>query len=149
MSESLNETELEEQHQVFLLQMAGMAVVAAATPALVYAAPLHDKIPYHTSALSGEEWVQELINDHPEHIHCELGVHKDIFKALIANLRNIGHSHSQYVMIEEQLSIFFYKCITGLSIWHVGQHFQHFNDTISQYEYFWHIIRLQLIIIFP
>jgi hypothetical protein len=70
MSDSSSEGELEEQHQVFLLQMAGMAIVAAA---LVYTVPLYNKTPYHTSVLSGEECVKELINGHPEHIHCELG----------------------------------------------------------------------------
>jgi hypothetical protein len=138
MSDSSSEGELEEQHQVFLLQMAGMAIVAAATAALVYAAPLYDKTPYHTSALSGEEWVKELINGHPERIRCELGVHKHVFQALIAYLKNIGHSHSRYVTTKEQLSIFLYKCVTGLSVWHVGEHFQCSNDTISQYIFLAH-----------
>ena len=95
-----------------------------------------------TSALSSEEWVQELINGHLECIRCELEVHKHIFKALIAYLRNIYHSYSWYVTIKEQLFIFLYKCITGLSIRHIGEHFQCSNDTIFQYEYFWHIMRL-------
>jgi hypothetical protein len=136
MSDSSSEAE--EQRQVFLLQMAGMAIVAAATAALVYAAPLYNKTPYHTSALSGEEWVQELINGHPECIRCELGVHKHVFQALIAYLKNVGHSNSQYVTIEEQLSIFLYKCVTGLSIRHVGKHFQRSNNTISWYVFLAH-----------
>ena len=49
MSESLNKVKLEEQYQVFLLQMAGMAIVVASTAALVYAAPPYDKTLYHTS----------------------------------------------------------------------------------------------------
>ena len=138
MSDSSSEGELEEQHQVFLLQMAGMAIVAAATAALVYAAPLYDKTPYHTSALSGEEWVKELINGHPERIRCELGVHKHVFQALIAYLKNIGHSHLRYVTIEEQLFIFLYKCVTGLSVRHVGERFQRSNDTISRYVFLAH-----------
>ena len=135
MPDLLSEAEFEEQHKVFLLQLAGMAVVAAATAAIIYAAPLYDKTPYHTSALSGEAWVQELINGHPEPIRCELGVHKHVFHALIAYLKNIGHTHSRYVTIEEQLSIFLYKCVTRLSIWHVGEHFQRSNDTIFQYVF--------------
>ena len=46
MSDSSSEAD--EQRQVFLLQMAGAAIVAAA--AVVYAAPLYDKTLYHTSA---------------------------------------------------------------------------------------------------
>jgi hypothetical protein len=100
--------------------------------AITFATPLYAKTPYHTSALSGENWVLELINGHPECIHCELEVHKHTFRALVAYLENIGHTHSQIVTLEEQLAIFLYKCITGLSVQHVGEWFQHFNDIISQ-----------------
>ncbi|KAF8576022.1 hypothetical protein K439DRAFT_1397684 [Ramaria rubella] len=33
---------------------------------LLYATPLYNKTPYHTSALSGYAWVQELIHGHPK-----------------------------------------------------------------------------------
>jgi hypothetical protein len=118
--------------------MAGAAIVAAAAAAMIYAAPLYDKTPYHTSALSGEDWVRELINGHPGRIRCELGVHKHIFQALISYLENIGHTHSRYVTLEEQLSIFLYKCVTGLSVRHVGERFQRSNDTISRYVFLAH-----------
>jgi hypothetical protein len=39
---------MDEQRHVFLLQIAGMAVAAAA---VIYAAPLYDQTPYHNSAL--------------------------------------------------------------------------------------------------
>ena len=41
---------------------------------------------YHTSALTGEAWVMELLSGHPEHIQTELGVHLHVFVALIAEL---------------------------------------------------------------
>ena len=110
-----------------------MAITALAAAALVYASPLYDKTPYHTSALSGEAWVLELINGHPERIRCELGVHLHVFRALIAYLQNIGHSNSRNVTLEEQLAIFLYKCVTGLSVRHVGERFQRANETICQY----------------
>ena len=138
MSDSGSSTEEEERQQTFLLQMAGMAIAAAAAAAVVYATPLYDKMPYHTSALSGKAWVRELIDGHPERIRCELGVHKHIFKALIAYLINIGHTHSRHVTLEEQLAIFLYKCVTGLSIRHVGERFQRSNDTISLYVFLVH-----------
>jgi hypothetical protein len=34
----------------------------------------YNKIPYHTSALSGAAWVLELINGHPDRIYHELGM---------------------------------------------------------------------------
>jgi hypothetical protein len=36
-------------------------------------------------------------------------------------------------MLEEQLAIFLYACVTGLSVRHLGEHFQRSNDTISKY----------------
>ena len=53
---------------------------------------LYVKQPYHTSILSGEGWVQELLNGHPKHIQCELGVTKDDFSQLIHELQTMGHT---------------------------------------------------------
>lgn len=88
--------------------------------------------PYHTSALSGEAWVLELMTGHPERIRCELGVSIDVFHALVTHLREIGIDRSKYVSIEEQLSIFLYMVVTGLTIRHVGERFQRSNETISK-----------------
>ena len=90
------------------------------------------KEPYHTSILSGEGWVQELLEGHPKRIRHELGVSKDVFLALIGELREMGHSDSRYVTLEEQLAIFLYSCVTGLTVVHVGERFQHSNETISR-----------------
>ncbi|KAF8876768.1 hypothetical protein BD779DRAFT_1412298, partial [Infundibulicybe gibba] len=62
--------------------------------------------PYHTSALTGEDWVIELLCGHPDHIHTSLGVSHHVFSTLITELRNAGHTNSQYVSLEEQLAIF-------------------------------------------
>jgi hypothetical protein len=74
-----------------------------------------DPIPYHTSALSGHHWLLELITGHPERIHCELGVYKEVFLQLIHELRTMGHCDSKNVMLEEQVAIFLYTCVTGLT----------------------------------
>ena len=105
----------------------------AAHAIVEYATPLYDKIPYHTSALSGEAWVLELLTGHPKRIRCELAVHKHIFNALIEELGTMGLKSSRNVTSEEKLSIFLYKCVTSLSVEHVGERFQHSNDTISGY----------------
>jgi hypothetical protein len=90
------------------------------------------KEPYHTSILSGYAWVQELLNGHPERIRTELGVHKEVFLALVEELRLMGHGDTRYVTLEEQLAIFLYMSVTGLSIRHTGERFQHANGTISK-----------------
>ena len=97
-----------------------------------HSGPYYDKIPYHTSALSGHAWVQELLSGHPERIRCELGVHVDIFDKLIRTLLKLGYADSKYVTLQEQLSIFLYTCVTGLTIYHVGERFQRPGSTISK-----------------
>lgn len=88
---------------------------------------------YHTLALTGHAWVLELLTGHPDRIQCELGVRHHVFHLLIDKLRELGHSDSRYVTLEEQLAIFLYSCVTGLSTHHVGERFQRTTDTISRY----------------
>jgi hypothetical protein len=107
------------------------AILAAAASVLQSLYP-KDPIPYHTSILTGEAWVSELINGHPERIHCELGVHLHVFQSLLSELRDMGYRRSKFVTLEEQLAIFLYCCITGLTIRHVGERFQRSNETISR-----------------
>ena len=91
-----------------------------------------DPEPYHTSILSGEMWVQELLDGHPDCILCELGVWKEVFEALICTFCAIGTTDSKHVSLEEQLAIFLYMSVTGPTICHTGERFQCSNDTISK-----------------
>ena len=61
-------------------------------------------------------WVQELLNGHPKHIQCELGVTKDDFRQLIHELQTMGHTRSRYVSLEEQPAIFLYTSVTSLTV---------------------------------
>ena len=56
----------------------------------------------------------------------------DLFGILVQELRDIGHQNSRNVSLEEQLAIFLYMCVTGLTIRHVGERFQRSNETISR-----------------
>ena len=94
-----------------------------------------DPEPYHTLILSGHQWVLELIAGHPNCIHCELGVQKETFLQLLIELHQAGHCDLRRVTLEEQLAIFLYTCMTGLTVRHVGEHFQCSSNTISQYFY--------------
>ena len=91
-----------------LIQVAAIVVNFVVQATLLYGTPQFDRIPYHTSALTGAGWVAELMEGHPECIHCELGVHVHVFKLLVAYLHIIGTKHPRSVMLEEQLAIFLY-----------------------------------------
>ena len=74
--------------------------------------------PYHTSILSRQGWVNELLNGYPEHTHCELGTTWEVFLELVFVLCSLGHGDSKYIQLEEQLAIFLYRSITGLNLTH-------------------------------
>lgn len=90
-------------------------------------------IPYHTSALTGQAWVLELMTGHPDRIWHNLGVNLQVFEELLEVIRTHGFQPSRNgVSIEEQLAIFLYTCVTGLPTRHVGERFQRSPDTITR-----------------
>jgi hypothetical protein len=121
-----------QTRQGFVLRIAGFIINATVAAVISFSTHLYDKIPYHTSALSGAAWVAELLQGHSECIRCELGVHQHVFQFLVSYLQIIRVEHSWDVLLEEQLAIFLYRCVTGLSIRHGGEYFQSSNDTVSK-----------------
>jgi hypothetical protein len=113
-----------------VMLLAALAAHIAAAAAMLVSMD-EEPIPYHTSALSGLDWVIALLEGHPERIRSELGVHKEVFKQLICHLQDSGIQSTRNVLIEEQLAIFLYTCVTGLSFHHVGEQFQRSTSTIS------------------
>jgi hypothetical protein len=65
---------------------------------------------YHTSSLTGAGWVQELMLGHPDCIKTELGMR------LVSDLSDLGLDPSWHISLEEQVAIFLYMSVTGLSI---------------------------------
>jgi hypothetical protein len=122
-----------EQLYANLLQLLALILNSLIPTIIQYIRQHYNKQPYHTSALHGHDWVQELLNGHPERIRSELGVHKHIFVALIAELYAMGQKGSKFVTLEEQLAIFLYGSVTGLSVSHLGERFQRSKETISKY----------------
>jgi hypothetical protein len=115
-----------------IILVAGVFVHTLVTGAIALAAPFFNKIPYHTSILTGEGWVLELINGHPKRIQSELGVRLHVFRHLVTALKVAGVTQSKHIALEEKLAIFSYASVTGLSIQHLGERFQHSNETISK-----------------
>ena len=116
-----------------IVQAAVTAAISATLVVIDYSQTHYDKTPYHDSALSSAAWVCELLRGHPKCIHKELGVHKYIFQALIVALQDAGCMRSKFVMLEEQLVIFLYTCVMGLSLINVCEHFQQATETASKY----------------
>ena len=62
------------------------------------------------------------MNGHPDRMKINFGVLLDMFSVLVQVLEHNGIMESQNgVLVEEQLGIFFYTCITGLSSRLVGE----------------------------
>ncbi|KAF8799899.1 hypothetical protein BYT27DRAFT_7059050, partial [Phlegmacium glaucopus] len=92
-----------------LMIAAAYVVNVVSIAATLYASPIYWKQEYHTSRLSGEEWVKELINGHHDRMWTELGVHVHVFLALVHELRVVcGLGDSRYVGLNEQVAIFLY-----------------------------------------
>lgn len=89
-------------------------------------------LPYHTSALTGAQWVAELMVGHPKRIRTELGVSHDVFRYLLQELYAMGRTASRHVSLHEQLAIFLYMAVTGNTIRHTGERFQRSNGTIAK-----------------
>jgi hypothetical protein len=101
-----------------------ISIILTATAVLVDWLFTQVNEPYHTSILTDKGWIMELLSGHPNWIQCELGVSHDIFAALISELWGMEHVNSKYVSLEEQLGIFLYMSMTGLTIRNVGEQFQ-------------------------
>jgi hypothetical protein len=119
-------------HVLALLQVVEIIIHLLHIAVAGHFAAAHNRIPYHTSALSGEAWVQELLTGHPKRIRSELGVERSTFIVLLKAVRVLGAMPSRHVSVEEQLSIFLYTVVTGMSCTHVGERFQRSSSTITK-----------------
>src|SRR6267142_2233 len=60
------------------------------------------KTPFHTSILSGEQWVKELLNGHNKRFYNKMGMHQTVFKDLLVLLKVDGSlSNSRYVSLPD------------------------------------------------
>ncbi|KAM5530440.1 hypothetical protein V8D89_015880 [Ganoderma adspersum] len=94
------------------------ATLLGATAAIMHAASsLYCKTPMHTSILSGQGWVDELLNGHELRFSNQFAMEKFVFKRLITTIhKKAGCGGSKYVSTgDSKLAIFLYACTTGLS----------------------------------
>jgi hypothetical protein len=85
-----DEDELEQQRRMVIAQAADIFVNTVVAGALIIIEPLYNKTPYHTSALTGADWVQELLASHDRRIQNELGVYEEVFQRLLDSLTCSG-----------------------------------------------------------
>ena len=112
-----------------------IAALAATAGALFYAENMLSRQPYHTSALTGHMWVNELLHGNPRRIKVQLGMEKHVFRQLVRKLLTLTNaSHTRFVDLEEQVAIFLYIIVTNLSNRKVAERFQRSGNTISKYH---------------
>ena len=94
-----------------------------------------EKIPYHTSRLSGAEYTTEVIESRNDRrVHDVLRMPLSTFKALVEWVMEKGLlASSKNVSIEEQLAIFLKIVGEGASNRTTQDRFRHSGETISRY----------------
>ncbi|KAF7322355.1 putative transposase [Mycena chlorophos] len=129
------QTQREKARWVVLLVIAVLQYIILGVGLIL--SPQYDKMPLHTSMLTGRAWLDELLHPgaHPNRIYIALGMRRHVFLALVVKLRAMGFMESERanLMLDELLAIFLYTCVTGLGIDHVAERFQHSHTTISEH----------------
>jgi hypothetical protein len=124
----------------WVLQQQRLAVAfyvkTVVSAAFIYCTMYFSKEPYNASSLSGELWLQELLDGHPEWFQTQFGINKHVFQHLVHDLQNIGLTCLKYLTLKEHVVIFLYTLVTALSSWLVAEQFQHSLDTITRYMEF-------------
>ena len=120
-------------HLVNLVAAASFLFLAASRDAALLYSTRFDHTPVHTSRLSGQQWLDKLVNGHPQRFYNEMGLHKHVFKKLIRVLgMNVGLVDTRHVSAEEQLAVFLHYVHRGLSNCTLQEHFQRSADTITK-----------------
>lgn len=113
--------------------IATVILLVSARECLLLYGSRFDKVPQHTSKLSGQDWIDELIAGHDGRFYNEIGMKKRTFWALLSVLRRDADLRdTKHVSAEEQLAIFLHYAHRGLSNRALQERFQRSPDTISK-----------------
>jgi hypothetical protein len=69
---------------------AGTLFVLAGGAAAAAVSSRFNKSLQHTSKLTGQDWINELLQGHDTRFHNELGMHKHVFKRLVKMLARLA-----------------------------------------------------------
>ncbi|KAJ6576149.1 hypothetical protein DFH09DRAFT_838794, partial [Mycena vulgaris] len=96
--------------------VAALVCTAVAFTAASLCLDVPNPIPMHTSLLTGEIWLKELLAGHTGRFREQLGVGKQVFHRLSFEFQAYGGLVStKYVSADEKLAIFLHFARTGCS----------------------------------
>jgi hypothetical protein len=120
-------------HLVNLVASAGSLLLDASKDMTLLYSMRFDLVPVHMSWLSGQQWLDKLVNGHAQRFYNEIGLRKHIFMRLVHVLgRDTGLVHTWHVSAKEQLAIFLHYVHWGSSNHAFQEHFQRSADTITK-----------------
>ena len=116
------------------LRAALIAATAALASAEYYADSYLNKKPYNTSKLSGQDYLDEILESRNPHVFREqLGLNRHVFSRLVQALKTTGRIRQTKAMTpQEQVAIFIYMVVTNTSTRKVGYRFQRSTETVSR-----------------
>jgi hypothetical protein len=92
-----------------------------------------DPIPYHTSLLRGQEWLSEIMEGHPQHMHDQLGVSRLVFRRLLFDLCSSGQlCAGRSLAAEEKLGIYLFILKSNSTFRLAAERFQRSLDTVHK-----------------
>jgi hypothetical protein len=114
-----------------------VAVASISAAAAIYADNHQDRKPYHTSALTRQMYVDELLDStNPNCIPDVLSVSCSVFMMLLEDLCTLTSlCDTQFVSAEEQLAIFLYYGHTYATSRVIGDRFHRAPDTVEWCAY--------------
>jgi hypothetical protein len=118
---------------ICLLGITGIIIIYTTIKCIEIYASQFDRTPLHTSQLTGDQWVQELLHGHEERFYNEMGMSDTVFTQLLELLvREAGLRNTRYITAREQLAIFLHYVRQGLGNQALQERFQRSGDTISK-----------------
>jgi hypothetical protein len=109
-----------------------LSAIAAGAAAVHWGGRHYDKTCRNDSKMTGQAFMDEHLGGHPEVFYDNFGMHKHVFRRLLKELQDkAGLSDTKHVSAVEQLGIFLYAIITGLSIRKLENRFQRSKETIT------------------
>ena len=89
-----------------MLIIGAITIIAGYATMLAYTS-CFEKVAQHTSALSRQQWVNELHEGHPGRFKIEMRMSKHVFDKLLEVLQEDSElKDTWYVSVQEQLAIF-------------------------------------------